>query len=117
MKKTTLNTQIDSLVESFTAQRLVTCAICLAFELFYCEGQLLQNEEEDDEDSDHGQISKAQETVTSKAVNMSEQNIILPAATKAIPAPIMLADLCENNSHLQKDVVFLYRTWKIVIGC
>ena len=72
MKKTTLNTQIDSLVESFTAQRLVTYAICLALELFYCEGQLLQNEEEDDEDSDDGEISKAQETVTSEAVNTCE---------------------------------------------
>lgn len=40
--------------------------------MFDCEGQLLQNEEEDDEDSDDGEISKAQETVTSEAVNTCE---------------------------------------------
>ena len=75
-------------------------------ELFYCEGQLLQNEEEDDEDSDDGKRSEDQDTFTSEAVATGEQNIIVPAATKAIPAPIMLEDFCEDESDLHRDAVF-----------
>ena len=85
-----------------------------SLELFDCEGQLLQNEEEDDEDSDDGERSEDQDTVTSEAVATGEQNIIPPAATKAIPAPIMLADLCEDDSDLHKDAVFLDQLGKLL---
>ena len=50
-------------------------------ELFDCEGQLLENVEEDDEDSD----DEDQDTVTSKAAATGEQNII----PLAIPALIV----------------------------
>ena len=75
-------------------------------ELFHCEGQILQNEEEEDDDSDDGKRPEDQDTAISKAVAIGEQNIIPPAATNDIPAPILLADLCEEDSDLHKDAVF-----------
>ena len=65
-----------------------------------CKGQLLLNEEEDNEDSNDGERSEDQDTVTSEAVATGEQNIIPQAATKTITTPIMLADLCEGDSDL-----------------
>ena len=69
-------------------------------ERFDCKGQLLLNEEEDNEDSNDGERSEDQDTVASEAVATGEQNIIPQAATKAITTPIMLADLCEDDSDL-----------------
>ena len=63
-------------------------------ELFDCEGQYLQNEEEDDEDFNDGERSEDQDTVISEAIATDKKNIIPPAAAKAIPIPNMLADLC-----------------------
>ena len=70
------------------------------------------NEEENDVDSDDGERSENQDTVKNEAVTTGKQNIILPAATKAIPAPIMLTDLCEDGSDLHKDAVFLEQLGK-----
>ena len=58
--------------------------------------------------------SNLKAAVTSEAVATGEQNIIPPAATKAIPATIMLADLCEDDSDLHKDAVFLDQLWKLL---
>ena len=52
--------------------------------------------------------------ISSEAVATGEQNIIPPAATKAIPTPIMLADLCEDDSDLHKDAVFLDQLGKLL---
>ena len=72
------------------------------------------NKEEDDEDSDDEERPEDQDTVTSEDVTNGEQNIIHPAATKAIPAPIILVDLCEDNSNLHKDAVFLDQLGKFL---
>ena len=72
------------------------------FELFDCEGQLLQNDEEHDEDSDDGERSEDQDTLTSKDVTTGEQNIIPPS------------DLCEDDSDLHKDAVFLDQQGKLL---
>ena len=72
------------------------------FELFDCEGQLLQNDEEHDEDSDDGERSDDQDTLTSKDVTTGEQNIIPPS------------DLCEDDSDLHKDAVFLDQQGKLL---
>ena len=72
------------------------------------------NKEEDDEDSDDGERPEDQDTVISEDVTTGEQNIIPPAATKAIPAPIILVDLCEDNSNLHKDAVFLDQLGKFL---
>ena len=83
-------------------------------ELFDSAEQLLQNEEKDDEDFDDGERSEDQDNVTSKAAATGEQYIIPPATIKAIPAPIILTNLCEDESDLHKVAVFLDQFGKLL---
>ena len=99
---------VKQLLRSLTSPKCVKCKNRQAepfdkgFELFDCEGQLWQNDEKHDEDCDDGERSEDQDTVTSKDVTTGEQNIIPPS------------DLCEDDSDLHKDAVFLDQLGKLL---
>ena len=91
------------------------------FELFYCEGELLQDGNGGDSDEGEGpdiDTNEDQKIVDGDgAVAATDKQSSAPlAADKAPPAPIMLAELCEAGSDLHNDAVFLDQLGKLLSG-
>ena len=91
------------------------------FELVDCEGELLQDG--NGGDSDEGEGSDIDTNEDQEIVDLDgavaatdKESSAPPAADKAPPVPIMLAELCEAGSDLHNDAVFLDQLGKLLSG-
>ena len=91
------------------------------FELFDCEGELLQ--EGNGANSDEGEGSDIDTNEDQEIIDgdgavaaTDKESSAPPAADKAPPAPITLAELCEAGSDLHNDAVFLDQLGKLLSG-
>ena len=91
------------------------------FELFDCEGELLQDG--NGGDSDEGEGSDIDTNEDKEIVDgdgavaaTDKESSATPAADKAPAAPIMLEALCEAGSDLHDDAVFLDQLGKLLSG-
>ena len=80
-----------------------TSPIDKSFELFDCDGEQMNDEVDvEPESDDESDNNEDEDAVTTTNNNEKKQT-----ATKTPQAPVILADLCEENCDLKGDAMFL----------